>query len=44
MVWIKQLKVVGVLMVLAGKVNSCFIFYKFYGSSIDYNQVKTLLF
>ena len=44
MVWIKQLKVVGVLMVLAGIVTACSISYKFNGSSIDYTKVKTILF
>ena len=42
MVWIKQLKVVGVLMVLAGIVTACSISYKFNGSSIDYRNVKTI--
>ena len=42
MVWIKQLKVVGVLMVLAGIVTACSISYKFNGSSIDYTKVKTI--
>ncbi len=44
MVWIKQLKVVGVLMVLAGIVTACSISYKFNGSSIDYTKVKTISF
>ena len=43
-VWIKQLKVVGVLMVLAGIVTACSISYKFNGSSIDYTKVKTISF
>ena len=44
MVWIKQLKVVGVLMVLAGIVTACSILYKFNGSSFDYTKGKTILF
>ena len=44
MVWIKQLKVVGVLMVLAGIVTASSISYKFNGSSIDYTKVKTISF
>ena len=40
----KQLKVVGVLMVLAGMVTACSISYKFNGSSIDYTKVKTISF
>ena len=39
MVWIKQLKVVGVLMVLAGIVTACSISYKFNGSSIDLSLI-----
>ena len=42
MVWIKQLKVVGVLMVLAGIVTACSISYKFNGSSIDYTKVRIM--
>lgn len=44
MVWIKQLKVVCVLMVLAGIVTACSISYKFNGSSIDYSKIKTISF
>lgn len=44
MTWIKQLKVVGVLMVLAGIVTACSISYKFNGSSIDYTKIKTISF
>ena len=38
------MKVVGVLMVLAGIVTACSISYKFNGSSIDYTKVKTISF
>lgn len=44
MTWIKQLRVVGVLTVLAGIVTACSISYKFNGSSIDYTKVKTISF
>ena len=44
MVWIKQLKVVGVLMVLAGFVTACSISYKLNCASIDYTKVKTISF
>lgn len=44
MAWIKQLKVVSVLMVLAGIVTACSISYKFNGSSIDYTKIKTISF
>lgn len=44
MVWIKQLKVVCVLMALAGIVTACSISYKFNGSSIDYSKIKTISF
>lgn len=42
--WIKQLKIVGVLMVLAGVVTACSISYKFNGSTIDYTKIKTITF
>lgn len=42
--WIKQLKVVSVLMVLAAVVTACSISYKFNGSSIDYTKIKTISF
>lgn len=42
--WIKQIKVVGVLMLLAGVVTACSISYKFNGSSIDYSKIKTISF
>ena len=44
MVWIKQLKVVSMLVVLAGILTACSISYKFNGSSIDYSKIKTISF
>lgn len=44
MAWIKQLKVVSVLMVLVAVVTACSISYKFNGSSIDYTKIKTISF
>lgn len=42
--WIKQIKVAGILMLLAGIVTACSISYKFNGSSIDYSKIKTISF
>lgn len=42
--WIKQIKIAGVLVLLAGIVTACSISYKFNGSSIDYSKIKTISF
>lgn len=44
MVWIKQVKGIGVLMALAAIMAACSISYKFNGSTIDYTKVKTISF
>lgn len=42
--WIKQIRVAGILVLLAGIVTACSISYKFNGSSIDYSKIKTISF
>lgn len=44
MIWTKQLRLISVLVVLAGLVTACSISYKFNGSSIDYTKTKTISF